>query len=262
MTKILIAEDEALERSFLEAILKDAFPDSEVRSAGDGANAVELAEIWRPEVLLLDIRMPVLSGLEAAEKIRAILPQSKIAFITAYSEFSYAQQAIKLNVSDYILKPVEDDALINTVSKMVRFVEKEKEFASYFAVQRLTGGDSGHRKEQQQIMERVDNYMCNNYNLDLSLEAMADIIGISANHFSKLFKKYFGQNFIDRLTSIRIEQAKKLLLTTNKGTREIGEAVGYPSVTYFNTKFKKETGMPPAEYRRQDLRTQEDHSDT
>lgn len=86
--------------------------------------------------------------------------------------------------------------------------------------------------------------------LDISLERVADIIGASPGYFSKLFKQHFGQTFLERLTQIRIQQAKKLLRTTDKSTREIGEAVGYPSITYFNAKFKKETGLPPAEYRR------------
>ena len=117
MIKILIAEDEALERKFLLKILADALGSAaELRDVENGLQAVELARLWRPDLLLLDIRMPGMTGLEAAEEIRTFLPYVRIALITAYGEFSYAQQAIRLHVSDYILKPVEDAMLISTVT--------------------------------------------------------------------------------------------------------------------------------------------------
>lgn len=252
--KILIAEDETLERKFLYQILKNELRDSvELKTTENGLQAVDLAGLWKPDILLLDIRMPGLDGLGAAEQIRVFLPHCKIAFITAYGEFSYAQQAIRINVSDYIIKPVEDTALIASVNRMIQLVSQEKKLADYLSVPRLSGRLDSGNQEQHEIMDRVDSYLCANYALDISLESVAEIVGASPSHFSKLFKQYFGVTFMDRLTSIRIEQAKKLLLTTDKSTREIGEAVGYPSITYFNSKFKKETGLPPAEYRRTPL---------
>ena len=102
--KILIAEDETLERKFLHQILKGALEDAaELKTVENGLQAVELAGLWNPDILLLDIKMPGLDGLQAAEQIRPVLPHCKIAFITAYGEFSYAQQAIRMNVSDYII---------------------------------------------------------------------------------------------------------------------------------------------------------------
>ena len=174
----------------------------------------------------------------------------RIALITAYGEFSYAQQAIRLHVSDYILKPVEDAMLISTVRRLMEPIRQEQKLADYFTVPPLSAKAPQGSESQQTVMERVDSYLRHNYALDISLERVADIIGASPGYFSKLFKQHFGQTFLERLTQIRIQQAKKLLRTTDKSTREIGEAVGYPSITYFNAKFKKETGLPPAEYRR------------
>ena len=251
MIKILIAEDEALERKFLLKILTDALGSAaELRDVENGLQAVELARLWRPDLLLLDIRMPGMTGLEAAEKIRTFLPYVRIALITAYGEFSYAQQAIRLHVSDYILKPVEDAMLISTVMRLMEPIRQEQKLADYFTVPPLSAKAPQGSESQQTVMERVDSYLRHNYALDISLERVADIIGASPGYFSKLFKQHFGQTFLERLTQIRIQQAKKLLRTTDKSTREIGEAVGYPSITYFNAKFKKETGLPPAEYRR------------
>lgn len=251
MIKILIAEDEALERKFLLKILADALGSAaELRDVENGLQAVELARLWRPDLLLLDIRMPGMTGLEAAEEIRTFLPYVRIALITAYGEFSYAQQAIRLHVSDYILKPVEDAMLISTVRRLMEPIRQEQKLADYFTVPPLSAKAPQGSESQQTVMERVDSYLRHNYALDISLERVADIIGASPGYFSKLFKQHFGQTFLERLTQIRIQQAKKLLRTTDKSTREIGEAVGYPSITYFNAKFKKETGLPPAEYRR------------
>ena len=205
MIKILIAEDEALERKFLLKILADALGSAaELRDVENGLQAVELARLWRPDLLLLDIRMPGMTGLEAAEEICTFLPYVRIALITAYGEFSYAQQAIRLHVSDYILKPVEDAMLISTVRRLMEPIRQEQKLADYFTVPPLSAKAPQGSESQQTVMERVDSYLRHNYALDISLERVADIIGASPGYFSKLFKQHFGQTFLERLTQIRI----------------------------------------------------------
>lgn len=251
MRKILIAEDEPLELSFLHDVLKKRFGDiAEFQTAQNGLIAVQIAQLWKPDIILLDIEMPGQNGLEAACAIRAMVPRGKIAFITAHGKFDYAQQAIRISACDYVLKPVKDETLIAAVEHMLEMVNQETLFAQYYSAKCHEVDVHSGNQRQREIMKRVDEYLCENYKHDISMEIVADIVGLSPSHFAKLFKQCFGTTFIERLTAIRIEQAKKLLKNVEIHIKDIGEAVGYPSITYFTSKFKKETGLPPAEYRR------------
>ncbi|MDD3921277.1 MAG: response regulator [Eubacteriales bacterium] len=255
MMKILIVEDEYLEQRTLYDVLRRRMPNTEVMTADDGLKAVELSELWRPDVILMDIEIPGVNGLEATKRIQAMLPRCKVIFITAYDQFIYAQEAVRLGACDYVLKPIEDDALIAAVERAVRLVEREQDLAQYVSVILHPGEELDITAEQctgkqQEVMQQVDKYLGNNYMYDISMESVAEIVHLSPSHFSKLFKQCFGLTFIERLTAIRIDTAKKLLSGTTKSTREIGVLVGYPNLSYFTSKFKKETGYPPAEYRK------------
>ena len=105
--KILIAEDEALQRRAIERVVRAAVPRAEVLGAEDGTEAVELCRREQPAAAFLDIRMPGVDGLEAARLIRAASPGTSLFILTAFEQFAYAQQALALGVEEYLLKPVD-----------------------------------------------------------------------------------------------------------------------------------------------------------
>ena len=123
MIKILIADDEGYEREILAEILDKRFGrEVEIRMVENGRLAVDAAALWAADVALMDIEMPGINGIDAAKQILAQRPECKMIFVTAYSLFSYAHEAVKLGACDYILKPVDPDDVERAVRRAARTV--------------------------------------------------------------------------------------------------------------------------------------------
>jgi two-component system response regulator VicR len=118
MKKILICEDEADAVTYLNDKLKK--DDYEVHTAVDGKEAIEKAKEVKPDLILLDIRMPKLDGLEVAKQIRKSDTHTKIIFITAFASPQLKQEAIKYNISDYIVKPTSNEEIVKAVESALK----------------------------------------------------------------------------------------------------------------------------------------------
>lgn len=117
--KILIAEDEQIERLALKFIIGNNMPQFDiVAEASNGIELIELAKLHRPDIMLIDIRMPAIDGLSAISQIRTFLPEIEFLVITAHADFEYAQQAIQLGASNYLVKPIKTDVLISELNKV------------------------------------------------------------------------------------------------------------------------------------------------
>lgn len=126
MAKLLIVDDEQVEREGLEAILQRAFPELAISQAKNGNAAIRMAGEFRPDLVLMDIKMPGITGLEAVEQISSRLPDAKFIMVTAFDTFEYARQAIKLGVKDYLLKPSKASEIIATVGKVLEQIHAER----------------------------------------------------------------------------------------------------------------------------------------
>ena len=251
MIKILIADDEHMEREFLEKIISSRFGrNAEIRTAENGRIAVTIATLWNADVVLMDIEMPGMNGLDAASEILKQKPSAKIIFITAYSLFSYAHEALKLGASDYILKPVEADDVEKAIRKASGQVEAYRSLAEVAEEARKLGENDGLDKSGQ-LISRVMRYLQHNYMMyDISLDSVGGILGINPSYLSVLFKKSTGINFVDYISDLRINAAKELLKDPLKPNSEIARSVGYESSSYFARAFKKKTGMTPTDFRK------------
>ncbi len=128
MYKILIVEDEKLELDALWEILSDQCPGvGEIRGCGDGESALELLENYTPNIIFMDIHLGGTDGLSLAGQIRKILPDTRIIMITAFDQFSYAQQAIKIGAADYLLKPVSTAGLLAALQKQTDFLDGQRQ---------------------------------------------------------------------------------------------------------------------------------------
>lgn len=136
MIKLLIVDDEQIEREGMEAILNRAFPDLIVEQANNGNRAVELAASFKPDLVLMDIQMPGINGLEAVEQILADFPHIKFIMVTAFDTFNYVQSALKLGAKDYILKPSKVSEIRATVGKVLKEIENERELQAESSMQR------------------------------------------------------------------------------------------------------------------------------
>ncbi len=221
MIRILIADDEQIERMALEKKLKKLFGETcEVQSAENGREVLECYSVWKPQILILDVRMPGISGLEAAEKIRETDRDCSIIFLTAFDEFSYA-------------KAVEEG--IRVAQETGRRTPREN-------------ASTAEPKEAPEQEDRILSYVKAHFAEDLSVQDVAGHFGYADAYFCRIFKQHFGKSFVSYLTDYRIERAKEKLGEKETNIREVGQTVGYADPNYFAKVFRRVTGMSPTEY--------------
>jgi len=126
MIKILIVDDEEVERDGMQAILQKAYPNLVIAQGKNGKIAVQMAGEYKPDLILMDIKMPGMNGLEAVERIFADYPNIKCIMVTAYDTFDYVRQAMKLGAKDYLLKPSKTSEIVETVGKVLEEIVEEK----------------------------------------------------------------------------------------------------------------------------------------
>lgn len=252
MVKILIADDEEFEREMLMTILKERFAhEAELRTAENGRQALDGALLWAADIVLMDIEMPGITGIEAAKQIAAQRPGCKIIFVTAYSLFTYAREAVKLGASDYILKPVDADDVERAVRRAIGQAEAQRQLEAMAQDAKLLETEE-NSDNASVLMGKVKTYLRHNYMMyDISLDSVGDILNISPSYLSAMFKRTFGVNFVDYLTELRMNAARELLLDPLRSTAEVAGMVGYESANYFTRAFKKRVGMTPTDYRRE-----------
>lgn len=124
--KLLIVDDEQVERQGMQAILQKAFPDLVIEQAKNGKIAVQLVKEFQPDLILMDIKMPGMNGLEAVEQISLTDPAIKFIMVTAFDTYDYLRQAIKLGVKDYLLKPSKASEIVKIVGKVLLEIKEEK----------------------------------------------------------------------------------------------------------------------------------------
>ena len=262
MIRLLIADDEKLEREALADMVSHRFEHEVVLEfAENGRKAADTAVLWGAELILMDIEMPGMSGLDAARAILTQRPGCRVIFVTAYSLFQYAHEAMHLGACDYLLKPVDPDELEASIRRAARQIETERKLAALAPIQPEpeTPADPEREKEEPEgensqtalVMAHVRRYLEDNYMFDLSLDSVGEILHISPAYLSAQFKKYQKMNFLDCLTELRINAAKELLADPFRSSAEVASMVGYEDASYFARAFKKRTGMTPTQYRRQ-----------
>lgn len=128
MYRLLIADDEPIERKAMRKMLTEGIADAEVAGeAANGNEAVRLAEELNPDIVLMDIKMPGMDGLEAVREIRKMRPDMKFIMVSAFDTFEYAREAMKEGVKEYLLKPSRKKEIIETVQRAVKEVRLEGE---------------------------------------------------------------------------------------------------------------------------------------
>ncbi|MCI9104718.1 MAG: response regulator [Lachnospiraceae bacterium] len=284
MVHLLIADDEMLERAVLYKTLhKNLGERCVIFQAENGREALQIYEKHNIQVVILDIEMPGVNGIEAAERIREKDKDCCIIFLTAFDEFAYARKAITVRALDYLLKPYEEQELMLVVEEAIRLAEEvqkkkkdthreSREPAEEYTMTwqpdgKLTKENSEEiphllLEETEElensrlfgVREVITRYIHENYMYDISMQELARTMNYSEAYFCKLFKQCFGQNFISYLTDYRVEEAKRRLEEPTANIKEIGKAVGYGDSNYFTKVFRRITGVSPTEYRVQCFR--------
>jgi two-component system response regulator YesN len=223
-----------------------------VGEASNGEEALEIAESTRPDLVISDIKMPKMNGIELAEKLLEKYPEVKIIFLTAYSEFEYARQAVRLGVSDYLLKPFQDGELEGAIQRLLHLHPatdaKEKDLEK-----ELISIKSKNDIENRYVQTAIE-YIEKHYpETDFSIGKLAEAMSVSEGHISRLFKAETDTSIGNYLTKYRIKKAMDCLKDINVKVYEVAEKVGYQDIAYFSNTFKKLVGKTPSDYQTKGL---------
>ena len=236
MLKVLIAEDEPLSLQNLSGQMRDLLgADALIEGVANGREAVERARQIQPQLVLMDIEMPVMNGLDAAAIIHKAMPETHIVFLTAFDRFDYAVGAMRAGGTDYLVKPF-DSAQITACLRKLNLLPESRP---------AVRGD----KPGNTFCTQFSVWLEHHYMQDVSLDQAAEAMGMSSFYFSRLFRTSYNQTFLEYLTAYRIDRAVELLQQTDIPVREIAVRVGYTDANYFTKVFKRHLGVTPTEYR-------------
>ena len=243
---ILLVDDEIMIREGFKRLFDwEAHGCQVVGEAADGMEALAKIDSLKPDIVVMDINIPIMNGLKVIELSRIKHPDTAYIIVSGYDDFSYCRQALRLQITDYILKPVnyeEFGACIDNL-KISMFEQKVSSEEPVSQGERTIAGIT--RFLQEHLEE------------DLSLAVLSEKFHMNAQYISQLFKNEIGVNFLAYLTGIRMERAKKLLLSTPLSIAEISEKSGYGDYRVFTKVFKKTEGVTPSQYRRDFLESEE-----
>ena len=245
--KIIVAEDvELILKSIVRNIQQLDMGFEIVATAENGKVALELIDKFSPDILISDIKMPIMNGLELLNIINTKYPYMVKIIISGYDDFEYAQQALKYEVKDYLLKPLKEEELESTLNRVKIYLDAQRQRNK---MQFLSQRDS-HNYTPEQIVDSLVTFFRENYSQEISMDSIANGLNFNSSYLSKMFTKYTGENPSKYLTKLRINKAKYLLANDkNLSIKEVGDLVGYPNQYYFSRIFKMVTGKNPAKYR-------------
>lgn len=263
--KILIVDDEAIIRKGMETIIRKWSDFQVVGVADDGETALSWLSksAESPDLMITDIFMQYMDGLELIKRVNQLYPQIKCAILSGHEDFELARRAIRLKVCRYITKPIEPEELFTTLKELEMEIKCERSYLNHRIKNEqdaldgigFTGGKLEICKQDspfnpEDIIEKAIQYMHQNYgNSSLSLHDIAEFVSIHPNYLTQLFTKRMGMPCIQFLTQIRMEKAKEILKQPNIRISDVAKSVGYENPLYFSSYFKKWVGVNPSTYR-------------
>lgn len=253
MFTTLIVEDEPLMREYLMLHLTSIHGLWKTEGcARDGLEALALLKAKPFDLVITDIKMPHMDGLELADYIHVNHPNTDVIILTGYSEFDYARAAVRANAADYLLKPLQDVELHKALSKLAA-----KRMAAESVPAAVPVPPEAAPKEPAQddpgiLVQRARTYIRAHFTEPLSLNEVANILAVNPAYLSSIFKSERGESYSKFILRLRMERAALLLRTYSAGkVNDIALEVGYSSTKHFYSVFKDYFGVTPNEYRNQ-----------
>ena len=236
--KVLLVDDEVKIREGFKRLFDWEEHDLEViGEASDGLEALSKIDEYKPNIVVVDINIPIMNGLKVIEMSKVRHPNTAFIIVSGYDDFNYCKQALKLQIADYLLKPVDYEEF-GTVIDNLRISLYEKKI---------------EEDVDDHLINKIAQYIREHLDEDISLNLLSDKFALNAQYISQLFKNQIGVNFLSYLTSIRMQKAKSLLLSSAKTIVEVSQAVGYNDYRVFTKVFKKHVGVSPSQYRKEFL---------
>ena len=283
MYRVLIVDDEPI---ICEGLRKSVrWSDFNCEVAGTAANGMEGLERVKelnPDILISDISMNNMDGLAMVAAVKSEHPDMEVTLLTGYRNFEYAQRAIKLGVTRFLLKPSRMDEIEEAITAMTENLRSIGNMGAqiidnlwnmqdandrYLYETFIKGrpeqeadSDSpagGHRAENRirdseanyYVLRTALVYILEHFTEKLSLGDVAEHCYVSSWHLSKLLNQYTGRGFFEIINRIRIDRAMEMLADTGAKVQEVSDAVGFLDVAHFSRIFKNLVGCSPKEFR-------------
>lgn len=241
MYRVVLIDDEAIILEGLRQVIHwEDYGCQVAGTAWDAASGRQLVQEAKPHILFTDIRMPGEDGLTMLAGLRSEFPDMQVIVLTGYRDFAYAQEAIRLGVTRFLLKPSKLDEINEALQTAVKQLDKQCKAGAE---------DEQSHNAGSFIVNQAIQFMEEHYAEKLTLQTVADCCYVSQWHLSKLLNRYTEKSFYDMLNAIRIQKAKEFLADPSLKIGQIGELVGYSDTAHFARTFKKLVGMSANEYR-------------
>ncbi|TVY03089.1 response regulator transcription factor [Cohnella terricola] len=265
MIKVLVVDDDHLvRRGFISMMPWSQHGMEVVGEASNGLKALEFLQEHSVDLLIVDLLMPIMSGMELMREVRKLYPSLHIVVLTFHQEFEYIQESLRLGAVDYItkleLENEQMDSVLERISQRVLEKTRDQTKPADQTSQSISDGirdrkqtglvHNDYSEEVSNAIVKAMEYIQNEIHHDLHLPAVAAKVGISRSYFSRCFKDIAGTNFNDYVRGLRIEKAKQLLMQSNRSIRWIASESGYPNEKYFCRIFREATGLLPSHYRK------------
>lgn len=234
---IVIVDDEPKIRNGLFKLLNGRGSWHVTGAYGDAMEALKNLALHRPDVIITDIKMREINGLDMIDRMRETEQDAYIIILSGYSDFGFAQRAIELGVTRYLTKPTRTRELFGVLEE----------------IEKKLGGRQKGQEEKREVtnlmVQKAMDYVALNYSEKISLKTIAAELYLSPNYLSELFKRHTGQNISEYITEYRLEKARRYLQQPEYKIADVSELVGFGDARYFSSMFKKQYGMTPIEYR-------------
>ncbi len=241
--KIMIVDDEPKIRKGLFKLLNGQEGWQVVGVYEDAPSALKDLYELEADVIITDIKMPEVSGLDLIRQIRERTLNIRIIILSGYSNFSYAQKAIELGVTRYLLKPTDPRELLSLLKEI------EQELIPEASETGTVGRPDRENEVGNFLVVKAIQYIEIHYGGKIALKDMAKELHLSPNYLCELFKRHTGKNLMEYVTDYRMGKAKTYLNHVEYRVGDVAEMVGYKEAKYFSSAFKKAYGITPLEYR-------------
>ena len=203
----------------------------------NGKAAYSYIKTHSVDIVLTDIKMPFMDGLELIERVKAIAPLACYVILSGYREFEYAKRGMTLGVKDYIVKPTKYSQIYEVFSRITAELDMR------------TGTEGEVEDAEYSIITSIKRYIRTHY-AEATLERVADYVHLNPYYLSTFFKQQTGEKFSDYVVRVKMETAATLLERSEQSIKDIGAAVGYTNPNSFTRAFRQFYNCNPKDYRR------------
>ncbi|GAA4843178.1 hypothetical protein GCM10023310_21320 [Paenibacillus vulneris] len=257
MIKVLVVDDDHLVRKgFISMMPWDNYGLKVVGEAGNGRKALEFLEHHEVDLLITDLAMPVMSGIDLMRSVKERHRHVAMVVLTFHQDFEFIQEALRLGALDYITKvELEHEHMGEVLKRIVDKMKANAPEANWRAglvdsLQEPAGDEGPYSPEVKASVAKAVHIIHEELQEDLHLPDIARRVNMSRSYFSRCFRDIVGKTFNDYVREVRVNHAKELLSRTERTISWVATQSGYPNEKYFGKVFRDIAGVLPSEFRR------------